>query len=404
MYDDGMVTASGRTPGDAVIGLELLAGVKVVSFEQYISGPYCTSVLADAGAEVVKVERPERGDPRRHYDPKLGNARSYVSSGFASYNRSKKSICLDLSKPEDNEALGRLLTEADVLVSNLRPGSLAKFGWNREHLRAEFPRLILCEISGFGMSGGPYAGWPAFDPVIQAMSGLSSLIGDDPNGPPQFAPMGSLDVLSGTWAAMGILMALVDRATTGRAAHVDAAMYDVGAAFVERALALYEFTNEVPTRGTDAFSPVGFFRAGDGKWVSIVIPTDEMWIRCCRVVEDGTLAAHPQLDTVLKRAANMKDLIIPRLELWAAEMHAHEAAGRLIRGGQPAGVVQTVKEVRHCAHLRHRGLFADLDDQRTVHMSGARRRLPRLPLLFDGRGARPGPVPELGEHTHQIVR
>lgn len=384
-------------------GLRLLEGITVVSFEQYISGPYCTSILADAGAEVIKVERPNRGDPRRHYDPKLGHSESYVSGGFASYNRGKKSVCLDLSSRASAESLAQLLSNSDVLVSNLRPGVLDGAGWTRDRLQMEFPNLVICEISGFGVSGGPYSNWPAFDSVIQAMSGLMSLIGDDPGGPPQHAPMGSLDILSGTWAAMGILMALVERARTGHASHVDAAMYDVGVGFIERPLTLYEFTGMVPTRGADAFSPVGAFRAGDGKWVSIVIPTDEMWIRCCQALGDPALAASLDLDTVLKRAARMQDLIIPRLEQWAETLEAHAAASLLREAGQPAGVVQTVEDVRRCEQLAYRGLFVELDDPRTLREDGSSRRLPRLPLLFDGSGAKPGAIPDLGEHTDAIL-
>lgn len=384
-------------------GVRLLDGIRVVSLEQYISGPYCTAILADAGAEVIKVEKPGTGDPRRWYDPKRGPADDYLSGGFASYNRGKKSVCLDLTDAPDNLAFGELLATADVLVSNLRPGALERAGWPRERLREDFPTLVVCEISGFGATGGPYAAWPAFDSVIQAMSGLSSLIGESPDSPPGLAPMGTMDMLSGIWGALGVLSALVGRATTGRGTHVDTAMYDVGAAFVERPLALYEFTGAVASRGADDFSPVGAFRAGDGGWISIVIPTDEMWRRCCEVLGDDDLAGDPELDTVLKRAARMKDLIVPKLEAWAKDMDRYQAAGVLREGGQPAGVVQSVDEVRRCEQLRHRGLFTPLPDARAVDSDGAPLLLARTPLLFDGEGAGPGRVPGLGEQTREIL-
>ncbi len=376
----------------------LLAGIRVISLEQYIGAPYCTSILADAGAEVIKIELPGVGDPRRSYDPRRTDADGTLSGGFASYNRGKKSVELDLTTEEGRERLDELLAGADVLVSNLRPGSLAKYGLGRDEAAARFPTLVVCEISGFGQTG-QYAAWPAFDSVIQAMSGLSSLLGATPDSPPGLAPMATMDILGGVYAAVGILAALVARQATGRGTHVDASMYDIGAAFLERPLTLHEFTGDVPSRGADRFSPVGSFRAGDGGWVSMVIPTDEMWRRCCVAIGREDLTASPELDTVLKRAQHMDDLVIPALEAWAATLTRSEAARMLREAGQPAGVVQTIAEVRDDPHLAERGLFQVLDDPRAVHEDGTPFLLPRLPLLFDGVGAVPGPIPALGQNN-----
>ncbi|MEV0907992.1 CaiB/BaiF CoA transferase family protein [Streptomyces hokutonensis] len=382
-------------------GLELLAGIRVVSLEQFIAAPYCTQLLADAGAEIIKVERPGTGDPRRWYDPKAGPDDDYISGGFASYNRGKKSVEIDLSADGDRQVLLELLGSADVLVSNLRPGSLERQGLSPAQLREKYPRLVICEISGFGRTGGPYANWPAFDSVIQGMSGLSSLIGDH-DGPPGLAPMGTMDLLAGVYATLGILTALVGRSTTGQGSYVDAAMYDIGAAFLERPLTLHEFTGENPTRGIDVFSPVGAFRAGDGGWVSIVIPTDEMWRRCCAALGRPGLETDPELDTTLKRAEHMADRVVPLLEEWASGKSGEEAAAALREAGQPAGVVQTVADVRACQQLAHRGLFTPVDDERARRADGTALGLPRLPLLFDGHGARPGAVPRLGADNDEF--
>ncbi|MEV7392795.1 CoA transferase [Streptomyces sp. NPDC091215] len=382
-------------------GLNLLNGIRVVSLEQFIAAPYCTQMLADAGAEIIKVERPGAGDPRRRYDPKVGPDDDYISGGFASYNRGKKSVELNLSDEDDRRAFEELLATADVLVSNLRPGSLDRQGLAPAELRESFPRLVICEISGFGTTGGPYAKWPAFDSVIQGMSGLSSLIGEQ-DGPPGLAPMGTMDLMAGVYATIGILTALVGRTSTGQGSHVDAAMYDIGAAFLERPLTLHEYTGEVPTRGIDRFSPVGAFRAGDGAWVSIVIPTDEMWRRCCAALGQPDLEHDSELDTTLKRAENMAGLIVPLLERWAKDMDRHKAVAALRAAGQPAGAVQTIADVRACKQLAHRGLFAAIDDERAQRADGTRLSLPRLPLLFDGQGARPGPVPRLGSDNDEF--
>lgn len=378
--------------------ITLLSGVRVISLEQYIGAPYATSLLADAGAEVIKIERPGIGDPRREYDPIRIDSGGSLSGGFASYNRGKKSIELDLSTEEERLRLRDLLRTADVLVSNLRPGSLSRLGLSREHCSAHYPGLVVCEISGFGQSG-PYSEWPAFDSVIQAMSGLSSLIGTSPEDAPGLAPMATMDILGGVYAVVGILSALVSRQSTGRGTHIDASMYDIGAAFLERPLTLYEFSGEVQTRGRDKYSPVGSFRAGDGGWVSLVIPTDEMWRRCCRAIGQPELADDEELNTVLKRADRMASTVIPILEAWAAPLTRSEAAKLLREAGQPAGVVQSIDEVRHDEHLQARGLFQPVDDPRAVREDGSIISLPRLPLLFDGVGAVPGPIPTLGSHN-----
>ncbi|NLA66030.1 MAG: CoA transferase [Leucobacter sp.] len=384
--------------GNNRAGLHLLEGIEVLSLEQFIAGPYCTSMLADAGARVTKIERPGAGDPRRNYDPRIGEGDDAISGGFASYNRGKRSVELALDTPEGVAKFEGLLASADVLVCNLRPGSLSRMGLAPAVLRERYPRLIVCEITGFGVTGGEAASWPAFDSVIQGMSGLASLIGDA-DGPPTLAPMGTTDLLTAVYSTVGILMALVNRARTGQGSHVDAAMFDVAAAFLERPLTLHEFTGEVPTRGIDRFSPVGMFRAGDGGWLSLVIPTDDMWRRCAAALGRPELTTDPELDTVLKRADRMHDLVIPLFEAWAAEMTRDEAAELLREAGQPVGVVQGIDEVRQSSQLQHRGLFVPMANEVARRDDGSAISLPRLPLLFDGAAAQPGPVPWLGEHN-----
>jgi CoA:oxalate CoA-transferase len=370
----------------------------VVSLEQFIAGPYCTSMLADAGAEVTKIERPGVGDPRRAYDPRIGSGDEAISGGFASYNRGKRSVELALNTEDGVAELERMLAEADVLVCNLRPGSLTRMGLAPATLRERYPRLVICEITGFGSTGGEAADWPAFDSVIQGMSGLASLVGEA-DGPPTLTPMGTTDMLTAVYSAIGILMALVQRERTREGSLVDAAMLDITAAFLERPLTLHEFTGAVPGRGIDRFSPVGMFRAGDGGWLSIVIPTDDMWRRCAEAMGRPELVVDPELDTVLKRADRMRDRVIPAFEAWAAALTRDEAAEALRLAGQPVGFVQDIAEVRANPHLAHRRLFVPMADPVATREDGTRLSLPRLPLLFDGEHAQPGLVPRLGEHN-----
>ncbi|WP_157157390.1 CaiB/BaiF CoA-transferase family protein [Diaminobutyricimonas sp. LJ205] len=373
-----------------------LSGIRVVSMEQYIAGPYCTSILASLGAEVLKIENPRKGgDPRRAYTPQRGG----LSSGFASYNRGKRSVAVDLDAPADVARLKALISEADVLVSNLRPGVLHKRGIGADRLRAEHPALIISEISGFGTTGGPYGDWPAFDSVIQAMSGLSSLLTPRDGDRPALAPMSTTDIQAGTWAALGILAALVRRAVTPDGVHIDAAMYDITVASLERPLALLEFGMESNSAGSDSQSPVGTFRAIGG-WVAIVVPTDEMWRRCCTAIDREDLHNDPRLGTIEDRAALMDSIIIPALENWAIEnrLDERECAAQLRAYGQPAGPVQTIEEVRTCPQLASRAFFEPLVGGPSGE-NGAPIALARFPLLFDGEPLRSGQVPQLGEYN-----
>ncbi|MEV5072699.1 CoA transferase [Microbacterium sp. LMI12-1-1.1] len=378
--------------------MRLLEGTRVLSLEQYIAGPYCTSLLADAGAEVIKVEQPGIGDPRRHYEPRTPDHEPDINAGYVPYNRGKKSIELDVRSPGGLAAFEELLGTADVLVCNLRPNFLQSAGLDPVRLRNRYPRLIVCEITGFGATPGPQREWPAFDSVIQASAGLSGLLGDDPNGAPLLAPMSTMDMLAGLYAALGILMALQGRERSGEGVHVDTSMHDVGAAFLMRPLTLFEFTGVAPTRGSDAHSPVGAFLAGDGRWVSIVIPTQQMWERTCTVIGRDDLLSDPELLTNEARAAAMRTRIIPALEEWADSMDADAAARALRDAGQPAGVVSTIEQVRHDPRLASRGLFVDVGEGKEEI------RVPRLPILFDGQGADVVSIAGLGHHTEEILR
>lgn len=373
-----------------------LTGVRTVALEQYIAGPYCSGILAALGAEVVKVENPRTGgDPRRHYEP----VRSGLSSGFVSYNRGKQSVALDLDDEGDAERLHGLLAGADVFVSNLRPGALARQGLDWPAMHTKYPRLIMCEISGFGTTGGPYGDWPAFDSVIQAMSGLSSALSPRGDGRPALAPMSTTDIQSGTWAALGILAALLQRQSTSRGVHVDAAMYDIAVASLERPLSLLEFGVSGNIAGADAQSAVGTFRALGG-WVALVIPTNEMWLRCCRAIGRTDLLDDARLQSLSGRAQHMDSVIVPALESWAIEnrLDEFEAAARLRESGQPAGPVQNIEQVRRCAQLEHRSFFEPLEAG--AHpASDPQVSLARFPLLFDGEPLSSGPVPALDENS-----
>ncbi|HYM95696.1 MAG TPA: CoA transferase [Candidatus Sulfotelmatobacter sp.] len=377
-----------------------LQGVRVLGLEHYISGPWCSQILADAGAEVIKIERPGVGDPRRAYDPYFERDGVRVSGGFVSYNRNKKSLALDITKPEGREIFLTLVDSADVIVENMRPGLMEKNGLTYAVLQARNPRLVYCAISGFGRTPdrkGPYAEWPAFDSVIQAMAGLASLIGER-DGPPMLAPSGIVDLLTGTYAAIGVLLALLQRGITGRGQFVDVAMYDVTVAILERPLMIQEWTGRTPMRGMDEFAPVGMFRCKDGGYVALIIPTDEMWQRCCRAIGRDDLARRDDLGTVLQRSKAMKTVIIPELERWASDKRREQACEILRAAGQPAGLVETIADVHDSPQVAARGLLVPIDDPVTGPV-----RHPRMPVLFSDYQPEHRRTPRLGEHTSDVL-
>ena len=378
-----------------------LEGIRVVSLEQYIAGPYCTMLLADAGAEVIKVE-PPNGEPRRTYDPFLGEGDDRVSGGFLYYNRNKRSVCLDLKAAGTQDRLISLLAGADVLVSNLRPGSLERFGVGYDDLVAlGLHQLIVCEISGFGSRPGPYADWPAFDTVIQGMSGMMSLLtGVRPNEPGTL-PAGSADVLAGIQANQAILLALLQRDRTGAGQYIDVSMYETMASFLERPLMLHEFTGAVPDNGLDDFAPVAVFQCADG-WVALIIPTDEMWHRFCTAIERLDWTNDARFEDVEGRSRHMSDVIVPELEHWAEHRSRTEVVDRFRQHGQPAGLVQTIEELRNCRHLESRGFFVPIDGYEDVAQLD-RLKVCRAGARHSGFEPRNGRPPLLGEGNDDLL-
>jgi crotonobetainyl-CoA:carnitine CoA-transferase CaiB-like acyl-CoA transferase len=368
--------------------------------EHFIAGPWCSQVLADAGADVIKIERPGVGDPRRSYDPFVEQEGTRVSGGFASYNRNKRSVTLDVMNEEARDLFLRLVDQADVIVENLRPGLMNKAGLSYETLIERNPRLVYCAISGFGRDSnkmGDFSDWPAFDPIVQAMGGLASLTGEK-DGPPTLGPAGSTDLLAGTWAAMGILLALMQRAVTGRGQFLDVSMYDVTVSFLGRPLMIRDWAGITMSRGSDTFTPVGLFRCGDGGYVAIIMPTEEMWRRACTAVGRTDLLSHERLQSNLQRSENMSELIVPAFEEWAADKKRRDVCESLIGTGVPAGMVQTIDDVYQCPHLAARDMFATIDDP-----VAGRHRYPRFPVLFSDFEPSYERTPRLGEHNAEIL-
>lgn len=378
-----------------------LDGLRVLEVGQYIAAPYCALMLADQGAEVIKLERPGRGDPRRTYDPLIADRLGSLSGGFLSYNRNKKSLTLDLASPAGRDIYLRLLPTIDVIVENLRPGAMDRLGLDYETLRAINPRLIYCAISGYGRLAshrGKYAERPAFDTAVQATGGLMSVTGQK-DGPPLPTATGFADVYSGVQAAFGVLAAVQGRTRTGHGAFVDTSMYDSIASLLERELMLYDFTGEKRVRGVDRYAPLGSLETSDG-YVALIIPTDEMWRRMCLAIDREDLYHHPDLSSVTLRADNFDRLIRPAAEDWTRSRTKADVVQRFSAVGLPAGEVQTVDELYRCEHLDARNMFLDIHDPH----AGARRMIRTPILISDTPPTAADSAPQLGADTDRVLR
>jgi CoA:oxalate CoA-transferase len=376
-------------------------GVRVIGMEQYMRAPYCTLLLADAGAEVIKIERPGRGDPRRSIPPfAQGEGGGKVAGGFIAYNRNKKSLTLNLRSPEGQEIYKKLVAVSDVVVENLRPGAMAKMGLDYPMLQAINPRLVYAAISGFGrLKGyeGPYGQRPAFDIVAEAMSGVMHLVGFA-DKPPSWTIYGLADIYSGMCAAYGIMQALFMRERTGQGQFVDSAMFDNMLALNERMVMLYSLTGQEPQRGRlRHLYPRGAYQCSDG-YLAMNVPDDLVWQRLCQAMERPDLVDDPRSADGTARAANA-DLLDPVIEDWLADKTRAEVEEILNKRGVPVGPVYSAQEVFADPQVAARKMLVPIDDPEvgTYHFARTPSMLSSAPEI------EANPAPRLGEHNHQII-
>jgi formyl-CoA transferase len=379
-----------------------LTGVRVIGLEQYMSAPYCTMLLADAGAEVIKIERPGRGDPRRSIPPYATDEQGRrVAGGFIGYNRNKKSLALNLREEAGRRTLRDLVKVSDVVVENFRPGAMDRLGLGYERLKEINPRLIYAAISGFGrLEGhtGPYAHRPAFDIVAEAMSGIMHLVGFA-DKPPSWTIYGMADVYTGLVTAYGVMQALFMRERTGEGQFVDSAMLDNMLALNERMVTLYSFTGESPVRGRmKHIYPRGAFRCQDG-YLAFNVPDDVQWGRLCQVMGREDLKDDPRTVDGTARAVNA-DFIRSIIEDWLADKTRAQVVELLGKQGVPCGPVYTAEDIFDDPHVAARNMLVTVDDP----IAGPRK-YARSPLHLS---ATPEistePAPRLGEHTRPILR
>ncbi|WP_238182532.1 CaiB/BaiF CoA transferase family protein, partial [Methylobacterium trifolii] len=372
-----------------------LAGVRILDLCRVVSGPFATMQLGDLGADVVKVEEPGRGDEARTYGPPfLGGESAY----FLSINRNKQSCAIDLKSAAGRDLVLRLAATADVVIENFRPRTMDRLGLGFERLRQDNPRLIYCGISGFGLTG-PDTDRPGYDLILQGESGIMDITGD-PDGPPTKVGTSVADLVTGLYAAQGVLAALRQRERTGEGGRVDVAMLDAMASLLTFNAGMYFATGASPKRRGNAhptISPYETFPAADG-WVNVGVANDRFWSLLCTALDREDLRADSRFARAAERAARRQELqaILEPIfsggtrEHWTALLGAH---------GIPCGSIRTVGEVCEAPQLAERDVirsFAHPAAGTVPYLASA--------IRFDDAGPPPAtPAPMLGEHTEAIL-
>ena len=364
-----------------------LQGILVISLEQAVAAPLCACKLADAGARVIKVERPE-GDFARGYDQLVRGQASY----FIWLNRGKESITLDLTKAEDKSVLEAMLAKADVFVQNLKPGAIAKLGFAIDRLRRNHPRLIVCSVSGYGETG-PYAQRKAYDMLIQAEAGVASVTGG-PETPASRVGVSVCDIAAGMNAYEAILEALLTRGRTGEGAAIAVSMFDAMAEWMTVPLLQHEGGSPPKRVGLahPSISPYGVFKTRDGADILISIQNDREWrVLAEKVMGDKALAADPAFATNVERVKRRPETD-GRVAAVFAEHDAEAMATKLEAAEIAFGRVNGPGDLARHPHLR----------RVSVGTPGGPVAMPAAPAQRAGEVRKYGPVPALGEHTERI--
>lgn len=368
-----------------------LHGKLVIDLSRVLGGPYCTQMLGDHGAEIIKIE-PPRGDETRDWGPPFHDEDSAYYLGV---NRNKRSIGLDLSKPEGQQVLLRLLEKADVLIENYKPGTMEKWGLGYEDvLQQKFPRLIHCRVSGFG-SDGPWGGFPGYDAIIQAMAGWFSVNGEAGSNPTRLG-LAMVDMGTGLYSAVAILMALAEREQSQCGQYLDMTLYDCAVSLMHPHIPNYLYSGKVPQATGNAhpnISPYDTFRT---KTVDIFIGAgnDRAYAKMCVELGREELISDPRFLRNIDRVTNRDDLKA-EIESSLMKIDGSEIADRLANAGLAAGAIHDTAQVVDHPHTQHRQMIVRDD---WYKMTGTPIKLSRTP------GSLRHKPPRFGEHSGEILR
>jgi crotonobetainyl-CoA:carnitine CoA-transferase CaiB-like acyl-CoA transferase len=372
----------------------MLEGIRVLDLSRVIAGPYCAAMLADLGADVVKVERPGRGDDMRY----LGTSKDGMSLGFATINRNKRAIAVDLQHPEGLKIIVELARRADVVLENFVPGVAERLGLGYASLSASNPAVVYASVSGFGQDG-PYARRPGYNTIAMGMSGLMALTGQP--GDPPTRPGGSISDVAASYIAFGaVCAALVQRLRTGRGEHLDVSLLASSVALLPDPSAHYFATGVAPRRVGNRnpnVTPAEAFEAADG-FINVVILNPDQYEKFCRALGDEALMSEPRFATNEARIAHHPDFKA-RVEAALAKRPVAEWVERMLVAGIAAGPIYEFDQVFEDAQVRHMGMVRELEQPGlgTIRMLG---------FPFAVAGARPAvrrPAPRLGQHTREVL-
>lgn len=376
-----------------------LEHITILDLSRVLACPFASMILAELGAQVIKVEQPGVGDETRDFEPKVRGVDGEESAYYMAFNRSKRSITVNLRSPEGQALIRELADGVDVVIENFPVGTFKRYGLDAETLRARNPRLVYLSCTGFGQTG-PYAARKGYDTVFQAMGGLMSLTGE-PGGGPVKPGLPVADLTSGLWAAIAILSALEGRNQSGRGCHIDLSMLDGQVALLTLAAARWFALGEVPPRmGTEhpGRVPSASFEAGDGRWLHITA-SDQHWAPLCKVLGLADWGSDDELSRNLGRVER-RDEVMNRLSDAITDWRRDELCAALDAVGVPAGPVNSVDEVMADPHVAARGMVKSFEHP----VVGKFQALP-VPLRFDGwddpEMRRP---PLLGEHTAEVLK
>lgn len=372
-----------------------LSGQRVVDLTQNVAGPYCTQILADLGADVIKIERPGAGDDTRHWAPQVGEA---LSPTYATLNRGKRSLALDLDRPEGQAVLRRLLRPGDIVVHSLKPGSAEQRGLGYDDLRPHCPGLIYCALSAFG-NIGPLSALPGYDPLIQAYAGIMSVNGHD-GQPPARVGVSMVDMGTGLWSVIGILAAIARRKDTGEGARIDTSLLETGMAWMTNPVANYSATGKLPRRmgsATAMLAPYEVFETADAH-VFIGCGADRMFQKLAAALGQPGLAEDPRFARNADRVANREALHEAIATLTRAATTQH-TVDRLRAAGVPVSAVNDLSRLLDDPQVEALGLHQPLPTaQAPLAAVGT-------PIRIDGeRSFHPHLSQRVGQDTQAVLR
>ena len=376
--------------------MKALEGIRVLDLTRALAGPFCTLMLGDQGADVIKIEMPGSGDDTRHWGPPFIEGESAY---FLSINRNKRSLTLNFKDPEAREIFLQLAGDADVVVENFTPGVMSRFGLDYQAVKETNPRIIFCSISGFGQDG-PYRARPAYDQIMQGLTGIMSITGES-GGDPQKVGVAIADIGAGMWAAYAITAAIFHRERKGEGQYIDVAMMDAHVAWLTYQAGSYFATGKAPSRVGNAHPslvPYQSFMCQDGRYLNVAVGSDRLWERFCRGINREDLRDHPDYATNDGRVRNraqlvplLQELFLTRsVEDWAQDLHAVSV---------PCGPINDVAEVFADPQLLHRQMCVEMAHPTlgTIKQTG-------IPIKFSQTpGGLDRPPPLLGEHNAEIL-